>query len=165
MFAAGLIGGLGIGLAIREQPVRAAVEPAIENAQAAQPPAAAPAAPSLPADVLRVLDGDTFEARVHVWPGLDITTKVRLRGIDAPELRARCPSERTRAEAARDALRDMLSEGAIGVYGVSLDKYGGRVVADTSTRATANVSAEMLRRGLARSYKGGHRDGWCDEKP
>jgi endonuclease YncB( thermonuclease family) len=47
-----------------------------------------------PAQLLRVLDGDTFEARVHVWPGIDITTKVRLRGIDAPELRARCPDER-----------------------------------------------------------------------
>ena len=24
-----------------------------------------------PAEVLRVIDGDTFEARVHLWPGLD----------------------------------------------------------------------------------------------
>ena len=31
-----------------------------------------------PADVLRVIDGDTFEARVRVWPGLDVDTKVRL---------------------------------------------------------------------------------------
>src|SRR5437764_15297572 len=52
-----------------------------------------------PAEILRVLDGDTFEARVRVWPGLDITTKVRLRGIDAPELRAHCEDERVQAEA------------------------------------------------------------------
>jgi len=32
---------------------------------------------SHPAEVLRVIDGDTFEARVHLWPGLDITTKIR----------------------------------------------------------------------------------------
>src|SRR5215208_1700589 len=56
------------------------------------------------AEVLRVLDGDTFEARVHLWPALDITTKVRLRGIDAPEMKARCREERNLAEAARDAL-------------------------------------------------------------
>ena len=42
------------------------------------------------AEALRVLDGDTFEARVRVWPGFDVTTRVRLRGIDAPEMRARC---------------------------------------------------------------------------
>jgi endonuclease YncB( thermonuclease family) len=115
-----------------------------------------------PADVLRVIDGDTFEARVHVWPGLDITTKVRLRGIDAPELKARCPAERSMAEAARGALRDMLAEGAIRVSGVTLDKYGGRVVADTATRSIANVSAELLAKGHARSYAGGRRRGWCD---
>ena len=38
-----------------------------------------------PVDVVRTIDGDTFEARVHLWPGLDMTTRVRLRGIDAPE--------------------------------------------------------------------------------
>src|SRR5262245_48856132 len=35
-----------------------------------------------PVEILRVIDGDTFLAQVHVWPGIDITTKVRLRGID-----------------------------------------------------------------------------------
>jgi endonuclease YncB( thermonuclease family) len=52
--------------------------------------AGAASAPAYPADVIRILNGDTFEARARVWPGLDITTKVRLRGIDAPEMRARC---------------------------------------------------------------------------
>ncbi len=80
-----------------------------------------------PAEVLRVLDGDTFEARVHLWPGLDITTRVRLRGIDAPELKARCGEERTKAEAARDALRAILDQGEVGIARVTLDKYGGRV--------------------------------------
>jgi hypothetical protein len=41
------------------------------------------------ADVLRVIDGDTFEARVRIWSGFEITTRVRLRAIDAPELHAR----------------------------------------------------------------------------
>jgi len=59
---------------------------------------------SHPAEVSRVLDGDTFEARVHLWPGLEITTKIRLRGIDAPELKARCAQERIKAETAREAL-------------------------------------------------------------
>jgi endonuclease YncB( thermonuclease family) len=116
-----------------------------------------------PAEVLRVIDGDTFEARVHVWPGLDITTKIRLRGIDAPELKAHCPAERAMAEAARDALRDMLAEGAIGISAVTPDKYGGRVVADAATRSVASVSAALQAKGLARSYGGGHRRGWCDE--
>ena len=32
-----------------------------------------------PANVLYVIDGDTFEARVRIWPGTEVTTKVRLR--------------------------------------------------------------------------------------
>ena len=43
-----------------------------------------------PVDVIRTIDGDTFEARVHLSPGLEPTTRVRLRGIDAPELKAAC---------------------------------------------------------------------------
>lgn len=114
------------------------------------------------ADVLRVLDGDTFEAQVHVWPGIDITTKVRLRNIDAPELRARCQEERTKAEAAREALRLILTEGDIMVMRVGLDKYGGRVLADAGTRATPDIGAALLARGLVRPYGGGRRESWCD---
>ena len=86
--------------------------------------------------MLRVIDGDTFEARVRVWPGMDITTRVRLRGIDAPELRARCDDERVKALAARDALARLLAEGEVGISRVGQDKYGGRVDADVSTART-----------------------------
>ncbi|HAP10121.1 MAG TPA: nuclease, partial [Afipia sp.] len=44
-------------------------------------------------EVVRVVDGDTFEARVHLWPGLEMTTRVRLRGIDAPEMKGACAEE------------------------------------------------------------------------
>ena len=133
-------------------------------------PASVPVSPSSatsqvraahPAEVLRVLDGDTFEARVHLWPGLDVTTRVRLRGIDAPELKARCAEERSKAEAARDALKAMLDQGGVGITHVMLDKYGGRVVADASTYRTPDVSAALLNAGLARRYAGGRRETWC----
>ena len=115
-----------------------------------------------PADVLQVVDGDTFEARVQLWPGLSITTRVRLRGIDAPELKARCAEERELALAARTALQAMLAGGAVGIQNVTLDKYGGRVLADVSTNVTSDVSQAMLGTGFARRYDGGRRDGWCD---
>jgi endonuclease YncB( thermonuclease family) len=114
------------------------------------------------AEVLRVLDGDTFEARVHIWPGLDVTTKVRLRGVDAPELNARCVEAREKAETARDALRRILAEGQIGLSQVGLDKYGGRVVAVASTGATPDVSAALIAAGVGRPYYGGRRQSWCD---
>jgi endonuclease YncB( thermonuclease family) len=114
-----------------------------------------------PAEVLRVIDGDTFEARVRIWPGMDVTTRIRLRSIDAAELHARCDGERMQAIAARDALTRILTEGRIAVSGVGQDKYGGRVDADVSTAKTADVSVAMLTGGFARAYSGGHREGWC----
>jgi micrococcal nuclease len=112
-------------------------------------------------DVIRTIDGDTFEARVHLAPGRDVMTRVRLRGIDAPELKAACPEELRRAEAATTALRDLLRQGEVAVYNIGPDKYQGRIVADVATRYTGNVSAALVSAGHARSYNGGHRAGWC----
>jgi endonuclease YncB( thermonuclease family) len=114
-----------------------------------------------PVDVVRTIDGDTFEARVHLSPGLDPTTRVRLRGIDAPELKASCPQELLMAEAATAALRALLGEGEVTISNIGPDKYSGRVDADVATRKTPNVSTAMLAAGHARSYNGGHRSGWC----
>jgi len=114
-----------------------------------------------PAEVLRIIDGDTFEARVHVWPGLDVTTKIRLRNIDAPELHARCADELAKAQAARTALETMLAAGSVTVSRVGIDKYGGRVDALVAAHDTPDISAALLNGGFARSYDGGRRGSWC----
>jgi endonuclease YncB( thermonuclease family) len=116
---------------------------------------------SYPTEVLRVIDGDTFAARVRVWPGLDVDTHVRLRDIDAAELHARCATELRKALAARAALQAILAEGGVTIWHVGLDKYAGRVDAAVATRATPDVSAAMLRGGFARRYDGGRRGSWC----
>jgi endonuclease YncB( thermonuclease family) len=113
------------------------------------------------AEVLRVIDGDTFEARLHIWSGFEITTKVRLRAIDAPELHARCAREYLKAEAARAALQRLLSVGSVTVSQVAPDKYRGRIDATVATRETPDVSAALLKGGFARSYDGGRREPWC----
>jgi endonuclease YncB( thermonuclease family) len=114
----------------------------------------------LPIDVIRTIDGDTFLARVHQRDGRDLVARVRLRGIDAPEMKASCQDELDKAEAATGALRTLLGQGGVTIYNLGSEKYG-RVLADVATKRTANVSAAMLAGGFARSYNGGHRDGWC----
>jgi len=164
MFALGVVAGATVGSPLKS---RLAVPPALPIIQSEPRPAAAASAPRLdprlnyPADVLRVIDGDTFEARVRVWPGIDVDTKVRLRGIDAPELHARCSDEHVKAEAARVALEAILAEGGVAVSRIGVDKYGGRVDAAVSTRSTDDVSAALLNGGFARSYDGGKRGTWC----
>ncbi len=144
----------------------ASAQPAvIDTTTASQAAEAAVAAadPQLayPAEVLRVIDGDTFEARVHIWPGLDVNTKIRLRNIDAPELHARCADELAKAQAARSALETMLAPGSVTISRVGIDKYGGRVDALVAAHDTPDISAALLKGGFARSYDGGRRGSWC----
>ena len=90
-----------------------------------------------------------------------MVTQVRLRGIDAPELKASCASELRMAEAATGALRALLGQGEVMIFNIGPDKYNGRVVADAGTARTPDVSAALLAAGLARRYDGGRRSGWC----
>jgi len=116
------------------------------------------------ADLLRVVDGDTIEARVRIWFGQDITTLVRLRGIDATELHARCAEEARGANAARDYLITIAQQKTLVLRDVDLDKYGGRILASVSLSdgsTMTDVSATMLANGLARPYQGGKRGSWC----
>jgi micrococcal nuclease len=167
MFALGLLAGGFVGPLLTNNRATGPVEPALaaRGDEAVQPsaPISKRLDPGLvyPAEFLRIIDGDTFEARVRVWPGLDVDTKVRLRGIDAAELHARCDDERVKAEAARTALETILAEGGLTISQVGIDKYGGRVDATIATRNTADVSAAMLNGGFARSYDGGKRGSWC----
>jgi endonuclease YncB( thermonuclease family) len=153
-FALGLLAGVTVAPGLADRPASA---PAPGDATAGSAVRGAYAA-----EVLRVLDGDTFEARVHVWPGLTVTTKVRLRGIDAPEMNARCAEERSKAEAARTALDTILAEAELTVFRVGLDKYGGRVLADAATLRTPDVSQALARAGLVRPYAGGRRAPRCE---
>jgi endonuclease YncB( thermonuclease family) len=176
-FAAGLGLGLGFGVglglfwtarpladprSVSAQPLASLPVSKPDGEKPGRPSAARNAPRAIyPAEVLRVIDGDTFEARVPLWPGLDVTTRVRIRDLDTPELRARCDAERRLAFAARDELQRLLDRGAVGVARVTLDKYGGRVVADVSADAVPDIAAALIAAGLGRRYDGGRRVSWC----
>ncbi|HTQ12561.1 MAG TPA: thermonuclease family protein [Rhizomicrobium sp.] len=112
------------------------------------------------ASVVRVIDGDTFEAEARIWLNQTVDVRVRIMGIDAPELRARCDGERVRAEAARAWLARRLEGADVELSDVRDDKYGGRIDAAVRDRG-GDVGAAMLKAGLARPYHGERRQGWC----
>lgn len=150
--------GLAAGVLLRGGPA-----PTAAKAATATPAAfAGSAMPRYPVEVVRVVDGDTFEVRAQAWPGIEIVTKVRLRDVDAPELRGRCAQESALARSARDALAAMLAQGSVSIGRVRLDKYGGRVLADASTAAIGDVASALLAGGHARPYAGRQRRSWCD---
>jgi micrococcal nuclease len=120
-----------------------------------------PLAGAYRAQALNVIDGDTVEARVHVWMGQEVVTRIRLKDIDAPEITGACGPERERALAARDRLDALVRGPGIVLAEVRPDKYFGRVVARILMADGRDAGAILLAEGLARPYRGGRRDSWC----
>jgi len=116
---------------------------------------------AVPIDVLRVIDGDTIEIRARIWLDQWLVTRVRLRGIDAPERRSRCPLEASQAEAAGRHLAALAAAEPVFLTELGQDKYGGRVVGRIVTASGVDLAGRMLADGQARAYAGGRRQSWC----
>jgi len=110
--------------------------------------------------VQRVVDGDTIDVRAAIWLGQTLLVRVRIEGIDAPELEARCSEERRLALAARDFLVRRLDGASVKLTAVVYDKYGGRVRAAVSD-GKGDVANALLALGLVRPYRGEKRQPWC----
>ncbi len=113
------------------------------------------------ATVLRVIDGDTFVADAHVWPGETVRVSIRIRGIDAPELHSHCTAERQAAARARDALAGLLARQPVTISNIGGGKYYGRVLADVTIGDGGAIAPAMLSRALVKPYAGGRRTAYC----
>jgi len=113
------------------------------------------------ASVVEVIDGDTIAVTARVWLGLEMASRVRIRGIDTPELHATCAAEKAMAAAAKDRLAALVG-GTVRLANISQDKFGGRVDADVANAAGIDLKTAMLGTGLAHPYDGrGARADWC----
>ncbi|ABD53497.1 thermonuclease family protein [Jannaschia sp. CCS1] len=120
------------------------------------------------AEVIRIIDGDTLEVRVELWPGLTASYSVRVRGIDAPERRgADCEEERAWGEEARQRAERLYDpESLVRLQNVEYDVYSGRVVADVlrwRSDRWLSFADEMIERGMAVEwYPDQDNILWCD---
>ena len=113
------------------------------------------------AKTLEIVDGDTLTVRALIWLGNEVETKVRILGIDAPELKGKCPLERRKAVEAREALARLVDHQAVQLSDIRSDKYGGRVLAHVKNAKGQDLGEALKSVGLARPYDGGKRSGWC----
>ena len=111
------------------------------------------------ATVLRIIDGDTIEVKAHPWPGFNPVIKIRLLGIDTPELKSKCSQEKKLAIQAKEYLTS-ITPSSVTLHEVQYGKYAGRLLAEIHADDT-NLSNELIEKGYARAYDGGQRQGWC----
>jgi endonuclease YncB( thermonuclease family) len=112
------------------------------------------------AEILRVVDGDTILVEARPWPQQKMEVYVRIRGIDAPELKSRCQTIRSAGLDAQHALEAMASQSShIQLIRISGDKYFGRIVADVILPNGESIADGLLLAGLVRTYDGGRKPG------
>lgn len=130
------------------------------------------------ARLIRVIDGDSLDVQVTAraitrLPGQDIELStsvvetVRLAGVNAPETRGKCETEKQAARDAKLFLEGRLrgAELVLVTRGEEIEKFG-RVLADVEVGGVS-VARELISKGLADPYDGGARDPmrWCRPSP
>lgn len=118
------------------------------------------------ADVKAVTDGDTFTFIAFPFPELSIRGRLRVDGVDTPEIRGKCADEKNRAQQAKRFVEDLVSKagGRVWLYTIGLegDDGGGFGRYRAQVRIGNQwLSAELIREGLARENHGESRKSWC----
>lgn len=90
----------------------------------------------------RVVDGDTFEARVRIWPGLEAYETVRVLDVDTPEMKG---PAREAGLAAKRFAEEWLRRGDVEIRACKRDSFGRLL--GTVTRHGENLAQELLRAG------------------
>ncbi|MCC9625623.1 thermonuclease family protein [Thalassospira sp. MA62] len=107
-------------------------------------------------------DGDTVYVAIPGLPNEIAKMSVRVRGVDTPEIRGKCESEKQLAYQARDYARKRLkSAKSVQFCEPEWGRYGGRVVASVRIDGSA-LETELIENGLGRPYDGKtKRQPWC----
>jgi micrococcal nuclease len=111
-------------------------------------------------ELLEVIDGDTFRARVDIWLGQTVTVKVRLQGVDTPEMNGKCAAEKKLARQAKAFAENWLKQNRVQLVNVHYGTYAGRVLATARIKNGNSLSAALLAENLAKPYRG-RRAQWC----
>lgn len=104
-------------------------------------------------------DGDTLTVDAEPWPDVTIRARVRVAGVDTPEIQGKCQAEKDKAVRARDFVRATVGA-SVQLTDVRPGKYAGRVIADVWTGGR-KLSELLIAEDLGRPYHGGRREGWC----
>ena len=110
------------------------------------------------AEVLRVVDGDTLDARIDLGFDVHVKKRIRLHGIDTWESRTRDAEEKKKGLAAKARLVELLQsdEGKFKLMSYGVGKFG-RVLGEIEVSA-GNVCDILIKEGHSYSYFGGNKE-------
>ena len=108
------------------------------------------------AKITNVVDGDTVDAEIDLGFGIKMNERIRLYGIDTPEIRTRDLNEKARGIAAKDFLKKTLqSYNNNIVIKTHFNKRGkfGRILGELySQDMTSNINKLLVTEGHVKEY-------------
>lgn len=115
------------------------------------------------ANLVRVVDGDTIDFDIKLWPRLTQRARIRVSGINTPEKRTRVHCEKAAGIAATEFTQSFLDTAQkIIITDVRDGKYAGRQLGNVYVDGNS-LSEALLNAGHARPYDGGSRSAWCED--
>ena len=110
------------------------------------------------AEVLRIVDGDTLDARIDLGFDVHVNKRIRLMGIDTWESRTRDKAEKAKGLAAKARLKELLKvdKNKFKLISHGTGKFG-RVLGDIEI-SVGNVCDILVEEGHAYSYFGGNKE-------
>ena len=116
-------------------------------------------------ELLRVVDGDTIDAKIDLGFDVSVKKRVRFMGVNTPESRTRDLEEKARGLAAKDRLKNLL-EGCneiqlkshgVGKYGRCLGELHIDIVDGQEKMTLESINELLIKEGHAVEYHGGKR--------
>tara|TARA_R110000824_G_scaffold274661_1_gene463378 strand:+ start:190 stop:558 length:369 start_codon:yes stop_codon:yes gene_type:complete len=116
-------------------------------------------------ELLRVIDGDTIDAKIDLGFDVGIKKRVRFSGVNTPECRTRDLEEKAKGLAAKDRVKQLL-EGSnkiklishgVGKFGRCLGELHIDIVDGKESLTLVNVNELLIKEGHAVVYHGGKR--------
>ena len=102
------------------------------------------------AEVISVYDGDTCTVILDLGLNVRVKTKIRLHGIDTPEIRGGTKATKKAAITARDYVREEILGKVVRVHSVKKGKYGRLVSIVWQLDADGSPVSESINDALVR---------------
>jgi len=108
---------------------------------------------------VRVIDGDTVEIMGEVWENIYIKAKVRIDGVDTPELST------VAGKLIKKEVVEILNGNSATIVYKESDKYSGRFVGDVLIgNGKEPLSKWLFEKGYCKTYDGDTKSKWTDDE-
>ena len=115
------------------------------------------------ATIEKVYDGDTFtKVTIDLGWNVLIKTKIRLAGINCPEIRTKDKNEKELGLKAKEFTKNFVEDKEVLVHTIKTGKFG-RILCEVFVNGKS-LNKALVKVGLAREYFGGKRTSWFNEK-